>query len=73
MRQLTKRSETAGLPPGTLVHIGERKTEKVRISIIDYNETHFEEKEAEEIEECFPFKDTPTVTWINIDGIQGWI
>ena len=24
----------------------------------------------ETIEECFPFKDTPTVTWINIDGIH---
>jgi magnesium transporter len=22
------------------------------------------------VEECFPFKDTPTVTWINIDGIH---
>ena len=29
-----------------------------------------EEKEAKEVEECFPFKDKPTVTWINIDGIQ---
>lgn len=25
---------------------------------------------AETIEECFPFKDTPTVTWININGIH---
>jgi len=29
-----------------------------------------EEKEAKEVEECFPFKDKPTITWINIDGIQ---
>jgi len=35
--------EKVGLPPGTLVHIGERKTEKIKI---------------------------PTVTWINIDGLQ---
>jgi hypothetical protein len=26
--------EKIGLPPGTLVHIGERKTEKVKITII---------------------------------------
>lgn len=70
MRLTKKRSEKAGLPPGTLVHIGERKTEKVRIRILDYDEAQFEEKEAKTIEECLPFKDTPTVTWINIDGIH---
>jgi len=59
-----------GLPPGTLVHVGEKKAEKVRIRIIDYDEAQFEEKEAKTVEECFPFKDTPTVTWINIDGLH---
>jgi magnesium transporter len=65
-----KRSEKGGLPPGTLVHIGERKAEKVRITTIDYDETQFQEKEVETIEECFPFKDTSTVTWINIEGLH---
>ena len=65
-----RRSVKTGLPPGTLVHIGERKTEKTRITIMDYDETQFEEKQAKTIEECFPFKDKPTVTWINIDGIH---
>ncbi len=71
MHRFTKKvSKTVGLPPGTLIHIGEKKTEKVKITIIDYDETHFQEKEAKTIEECFPFKDTPTVTWINIDGLH---
>ncbi len=70
MPRLVKRSKKTGLPPGTLIHIGERKTEKTRITIIDYDETQFEEKQAKRIEECFPFKDKPTVTWINIDGIH---
>ena len=59
-----------GLPPGTLVHIGERKTEKIKITIIDYDQKDFQEKEVDNIEDCFPFKDSPTVTWINIDGLQ---
>ena len=65
-----KRSEKGGLPPGTLVHIGEKKAEKVRITIIDYDAAQFQEKEVETIEECFPFKDTPAVTWINIEGLH---
>jgi len=60
----------AGSPPGTLVHIGEKKTESVRITYIDYDEQNFEEKQVTDIKECFPFKETPTVTWINIDGIH---
>jgi len=70
-RFIIKRArQKAGLTPGTLVHVGERKIEKVKIRIIDYNEEQFEEKEARTVEECFPFKDKPTITWINIDGIH---
>jgi len=71
MRKLLKKvSKKAGLPPGTLVHVGEKRTEKTKITIIDYDEAQFQEKEAKTIEECFPFKDKSTVTWINIDGIH---
>ncbi len=69
-RFIKKSSKSRGLPPGSLIHIGEKKTEKVRISIIDYNEEKFQEKEAENVEECFPFKEKPTVTWLNIDGLH---
>ncbi|MCP8306545.1 MAG: magnesium/cobalt transporter CorA [archaeon] len=65
-----KRSKKTGLPPGTLIHIGEKKIEKARITIIDYDEAQFQEKEAKKVEECFPYKDQPTVTWINVDGIH---
>jgi len=67
---IKKRSKKAGLPPGTLIHIGEKKTEQVRIKIIDYDEMHFEEKEVQAVEECFSFKDKSTMTWINIEGIH---
>ena len=67
---IKKRSKKAGLPPGTLVHIGEKKTEIPRITIIDYDETHFQEREAKSIEECFLFKEKPTLTWINVDGLH---
>jgi magnesium transporter len=69
-RFIKRSSQTIGLPPGSLVHIGEKKTGKVKITIIDYDEKHFEEKEVEKVEECFPFKEKPTVTWINVDGVH---
>jgi magnesium transporter len=67
---IKKRSIKTGLPPGSLIHIGEKKAESVRIRILDYDENQFQEKEAKTIEECFPFKDKPTTTWINIDGLH---
>ncbi|MDD4985077.1 MAG: magnesium/cobalt transporter CorA [Dehalococcoidales bacterium] len=69
-RLIKKTSQKAGLPPGTLVHIGERKIGKARITIIDYDESNLEEIEARTVEECLPYKDKPTTTWINIDGIH---
>ena len=65
-----RRSDKAGLSPGTLMYIGEKKAGKPRITVIDYDEGSFLEKEAASVEECFPFKDTATVTWINVDGVS---
>lgn len=69
-RFIKKRSKKAGLAPGTLVHIGEKKVEKVKYSLIDYDGAKLQEKEMRTIEESFPLKDEPTVTWINMDGIH---
>lgn len=70
IRLIKKRSEKGGLPPGTLVHIGEKKVEKVKITLIDYDYTHFEQRQLKKIEDAFPFKEKATVTWINIDGLH---
>ncbi|UCB56459.1 MAG: magnesium/cobalt transporter CorA [Candidatus Omnitrophota bacterium] len=71
MPRLIKRiSKTIGLAPGTLMHVGEKRTERVKITVIDYDEKQVQEKEIKAPEECFSFRDTSTVTWINIDGIH---
>ena len=69
-RLIKQRSKKAGLPPGSLVHIGEKKGDKAKVAILDYDEAHVQEKEVETIEECFIFKDQPTVTWIDVDRID---
>jgi magnesium transporter len=69
-KSLRRKSKKAGLPPGTLIHVGEPTTTKVKITVIDYDESDLQEKEVVKIDECYPYKDKPTVTWINIDGIH---
>ncbi|MFA5337585.1 MAG: magnesium/cobalt transporter CorA [Candidatus Omnitrophota bacterium] len=44
--------------------------EPVKITVIDYNETDYQYKEVSSVDECQLFRDKPTVTWINVEGIQ---
>ncbi len=67
---LKKSSKKVGLPPGTVVFVGERKVEEIRITLIDYDENQYNEREIENIEDCFPYKDSPSISWINIDGVH---
>ncbi len=69
-KPMERRSKKAGLPPGTLVYTGEQLVESVRITVIDYDEQHFDERQVTSLEECVPFRATPTVTWINVDGLH---
>jgi magnesium transporter len=63
-------SKKAGLAPGTIIHVGEVKTGKPRITLISYDKDTFEERVVETIEDCFPCKDSKTVSWINVDGVH---
>ncbi len=64
-----KLSKRAGQPPGLLLIDGETGDAPVLITVIDYDAAHFQEKQVHQITECFQFKDTETVTWINVDGL----
>jgi magnesium transporter len=66
----TKVSKKAGLPPGTLIHIGEKKTEKVKISVFEYNEEQYLEQDLETLTGFLPQKDKTFITWLNIEGIH---
>ena len=59
-----------GLPPGSLIYVGKEKATKAKIEIIDYTKNKFTEKTTKKVEECYPFKKKPTVTWLNIVGIN---
>ncbi|MBU0549609.1 MAG: magnesium/cobalt transporter CorA [Candidatus Omnitrophica bacterium] len=65
-----KKNKKASHFHSTLSSSAEKKQGKAKITIIDYNETQFQEREVPKAEDCFCFKDTSSVTWINIDGIH---
>jgi len=65
-----KRSKKVGLPAGSLVHIGDRKTEKTTIKIVVYNQENFKEIELEQLEAHITSLNKDSVTWINVNGIH---
>jgi magnesium transporter len=69
-RRVKNRSPKAGLPPGTLVHIGEKTMQDAAVSVIDYNEAGCRELSPSSAQECGILRESDTVTWINVDGIH---
>lgn len=59
-----------GLPPGSVVYIGDQRDQKVSIQYFDYNEQQFTEGSIEKLEECLSLRDRESVTWVNVDGVH---
>jgi len=71
MRRLIKRrSRKAGLPPGSLVYVGDEKPEETKIALVDYDESRLREEEVKTVDVCAAVKELPTVTWINVEGLN---
>ncbi len=69
-RLVRRATKKPGSAPGTLVHTGPKRMERVRIRFLDYDEQQLNEAEPAAVEECFHLKDLPTVSWINVDGLH---
>lgn len=59
-----------GLPPGSIIYVGEKKIENVKISLTEYDENGVETREIKSVEEIDPYTDTPQVTWVNVCGLH---
>ena len=71
MTRLFKRlSHKAALKPGTIVYVGEKRVEPATIDIIDYSDKELRELGSVSVEDSVAYKDTSTITWINVNGIH---
>ncbi|WP_333873578.1 magnesium/cobalt transporter CorA [Methylobacter sp.] len=67
---LSYASEKSGLPPGSLVHVGEVHEHEHKITVISYNKSTLVRHTVKNIEELLPYRSTDTVTWVIIDGLK---
>jgi len=69
-RRFRKSAKKAGSAPGTLVHVGEEKTDPVRISVISFDAQEVIERSLTSIDKALTLIRPGATTWINIDGIH---
>jgi magnesium transporter len=50
--------------------VGEKRLDRVKLSVINYDSANFHEKEVKNVEEAFSYRDKSSVTWLNIDGVH---
>ena len=59
-----------GMSPGSLIFTGEQKTEKVSVSLFDYNSGNFSETSIDDLNDLEKYKNNSNVTWINVVGLH---
>lgn len=59
-----------GLPPGSLVHVGEIKTPRPSITLMEYDESGLEERTFASLEESRGYTPTRQKLWLNVYGLQ---
>ncbi len=73
-RFTNKHSRKAGLPPGSLVHLGNQFSEETTIEVFEYSTSGFAEhkfiKNAIEEFEALPKPAKDSIRWINVDGLH---
>ena len=68
-KSLNDVSDKSGLPPGSLIHVGDVLETVTRMSVIDYSAENFEEQNIQSIDEILKYKNSDTVTWVIIEGL----
>lgn len=60
----------AGMPPGTLLHVGATRSEKIKITVLGYSKDEWIEKEYNSVEQLALEKSKFDVHWIHLNGIH---
>lgn len=69
-RKQTRRSVKTGLPPGSLVHLGDVKTAHPTITLLEYDANTIEERSFQTIEASRAYTPTHANVWLNVYGLQ---
>lgn len=64
------RKKKIGVSPGSLIYVGDKTDEPVKISVLTYDEHQVRETAEVKVEDILQHKDESAATWINVSGIH---
>ncbi len=67
---LSSAADKSGLPPGTLIHIGEKHESECKITVTQYNADTLVKHEITSISELKQLQNNELITWVNVDGLS---
>ena len=62
-------ADKVGLPPGTVVHTGVDRSEKVTISVMEFSKGQMKEYIADSMDDCSPPLDAKATKWVHVLGV----
>lgn len=65
--------ETAGLPPGSALYVGDLEPTLATYSLYSYDEASAEMRIPEDLNELLALVDPSVVNWINVNGLSGGV
>jgi magnesium transporter len=69
-RIIKKISQKAGLPPGSLVYVGDKTEKKFKATVVVYNQDTYAEEKLASLDACLILPDPHKVTWLDINGLH---
>lgn len=59
-----------GAPPGTMIYNGEEKNQRIKITLIEFNDTDYFEDDFYDLSTCLSHVKDNMVKWINVEGVH---
>lgn len=67
---IRKRGRKVGQPPGTLVHVGEHRSESASLTLVRYNEDDYSEQVLPQVDELDRGAHPEQILWCQIKGVH---
>ncbi|QGU94893.1 magnesium/cobalt transporter CorA [Clostridium bovifaecis] len=68
-KHMKSRKSKIGSAPGTLVHVGDRLSENIKVTLIKYDKENFSKSLLDKIEDCFSSEGN-VINWVDVDGLH---
>lgn len=73
MKKVKSRSGKVGLPPGSMIHVGDGEATRSSLRLFTFDASGFEERTLGDLNECRSVISEQRVTWIDHDGLTSEI